>query len=112
MPPDVKVGKETEGPFEGSWSGICTGGDSCGNYRTRGWPTKAIATERILQHQDEHASGEENPGKPDKFRLMEPQEKFMERHGLVRSGNGNTAVFPADMEGIKFSKVGDSGGDS
>lgn len=104
MPPKIAV---VQDPEDESWAGLCQG-PGCGPYSTRGWPTKAIATERIRQHEDEHLSLEENPEGP--FRLMEDLGSFREKHGLIQSEtSGKMAVFP---KGVKPLKPASSGADS
>jgi len=101
MPPKIAAVQESDE----SWAGLC----ECG-YNTRGWPTKAIATERIRLHEDEHVSFEENEDDPSKWRLMNevsPLNEFLASHGLIQSPtNQKLAVFP---EGVKPLKPASSG---
>lgn len=69
-------------------SGTVGGWCSCG-YKTIGWPNDEVATERLLQHANEHETGE----------LMEPIESFRERLGLVPDGRAK-AVFPEGAKSI------------
>lgn len=79
-------------------SGTSGGWCSCG-YKTTGWPTDEVASERLLQHKNEHETGAE----------MEPIESFRERLGLVPEGRAK-AVFPAGAKDLVISApvVGDA----
>jgi hypothetical protein len=65
------------------WTGQCA--QPCG-FLTSGWPTKALATERIGQHAAEHDTGEPMP----------ELEEFRQAKGLTVNADG-AAVF-ADLE--------------
>lgn len=85
---------------DGGYAGLC----ECG-YRTSGWPTAALAAERIGQHRAEHESWVENQYDPEKWVTMEPLEEFRAKHGLVTDEvNPNLAVFPEGAKEIKPQK--------
>lgn len=81
-----------EGPLEGTWACLCPINDgSCGNLRANpdgtpfysaGWPSKAIAKDRLDGHIAEHK------GEAEGLSL----EDFRAKHGLEPTVDGQRAV--------------------
>ena len=83
---------------DGTHTGLCDGVALrlCGNpttgepFATRGWPTAAIAEDRIRQHLAEHN------GDP-----SEPLSEFRARHNLAAGDDGNAYELPAKAKTLK-----------
>lgn len=79
---DLEPGKPGSRPganraLVAGWMGYC----QCG-FVTDGWPERAHAVDRVHQHKNEHATGDE----------MESLEAFRATRGILVNGDGRTVM--------------------